>query len=235
MSTYSFGDRYIKELAERVNRLENSGATPPEMHYAPVHHDPSSVGGVYAPPLDFTGKRSHGIMVGPQIFEQGHQELQDFAAGHRGATTDVAIQGHQGPRVLRSPSLIPYQTRDTSNNVASDPSVDRLVGMLADLILSLTLSQLLQAHPTLFPCACTSGSSGAPRTRESTSFCPYSSPVCTRSSSRLLYLCSQAGGFVSASDIRACCLKSRGTPCPNVRCKSCVSTSLVFHGHRYRE
>ena len=127
MSMYSFYHRYIKELAERVNRLENSGATPPEMQYAPVHHDPSGAGSVYTPPLDYTRKRNHGMMVGPQIFEQDHHDLQDFAAGHRGTTTDIATQAHQGPRVLHSPTLIPYQNRDTLNNIASEPSVDRSV------------------------------------------------------------------------------------------------------------
>ena len=123
--TFSFSYRYIKELAERVNRLENSGATPPDVQYAPVNHDPSGVGSVYAPPLDYTRKRNHGMMVGPQIFEQDHQELQEFAAGHRGSNNDVAAQGLQGPRVLHPPSLIPHQTRDTWNNMAPDPSVDK--------------------------------------------------------------------------------------------------------------
>ena len=104
-------------------------------------------------------------MVGPQIYEQGHQELQDFALGHRGTTTDVTTQGLQTPRVLHSPPLIPHQIRDTIN-MAPDPSVDRSVTMLAELTLSLTFYQLQQAHPTLFPCACTPGRQGAPRTRE---------------------------------------------------------------------
>ena len=95
------------------------------MQYAPLDHDPSGVGSVYAPPLDYTRKRNHGMMVGPQMYEQGHQELQDFAAGHRSASADVAAQGLQGPRVLHSPSLIHHQSRDVFNNMASDPSVDR--------------------------------------------------------------------------------------------------------------
>lgn len=66
------------------------------------------------------------MMVGPQIFEQGHQDLQDFALGHRGTNTDVAVQS----RVLHSPPLIPHQTRDTLNNLVSDPSADRSVNRI---------------------------------------------------------------------------------------------------------
>lgn len=110
---YSFSYRYIKELAERVNRLENSGATPPEVQYAPVNHDPSGAGSVYAPPLDYTRQRNNGMMIGPQIFETGHQELQETTA-----------QGLHGSRVLHPSSLIHHQNRDTLNNMAPDPSID---------------------------------------------------------------------------------------------------------------
>ena len=124
-STYtnSFSYRYIKELAERVNRLENSGATPPEMQYASVNHDPSGAGSVYAPPLDYTRQRNNGMMIGPQIFESGHQELQEYSVGHRGTTPDATAQGLHGSRVLHPSSLIHHQTRDTLDNMAPDPSI----------------------------------------------------------------------------------------------------------------
>lgn len=116
---------YIKELAERVNRLENSGATPgTEVQYAPVNHDPSGASGVYAAPLDYTRQRNPGMMIGPQIFEQGHQELQEYSAGHRGTNTDATAQELQGPRALHPLSLIHHQTRDTLNNIVPDPSID---------------------------------------------------------------------------------------------------------------
>ena len=109
------------------------------MQYPPVHHDPSGVGSVYAQPPEYTRKRDHSIMVGPQqIFEQGHQDLQDYALGHRGTSTDVAVPGLQAPRVLHSPPLIPHQSQDTLNNLISDPSAERSVIELEALILSLT-------------------------------------------------------------------------------------------------
>lgn len=121
--TYSFSCRYIKELAERVNRLENSGATPPDMQYAPVIHDPSGPGSAYSPPLEYNRHRNHGMMMGQQNFEQDHQELLEFSPGHRGTNTDAAANGLQVPRVLHPTSLVHQQTRDTLNNMAPDPSV----------------------------------------------------------------------------------------------------------------
>ena len=120
------------------------------MPYPPVHHDPSGVGSVYAQPPEYTRKRDHGMMVGPQIFEPGHQDLQDFALGHRGTSTDVAVQGLQGPRVLHSPPPIPHQTRDTLNNLVSDPSADRSVINLAALSLSLTFSTVIASSSNPF-------------------------------------------------------------------------------------
>lgn len=114
---------YIKELAERVNRLENSGATPPDMQYAPVIHDPSGPGSAYSPPLEYNRHRNHGMMMGQQNFEQDHQELLEFSPGHRGTNTDAAAHGLQGPRVLHPTSVVHQQTRDTLNNMAPDPSV----------------------------------------------------------------------------------------------------------------
>lgn len=121
---YSFSCSYIKELAERVNRLENSGATPPDVQYAPVNHDPSSVGSVYAPPLDYTRHRHHGMMVGPQVFEPDHQDLHGFSAGHRNADT-TAAQGLQGARVSHPSSHIHHQPPDVLNIMAPDPSTDK--------------------------------------------------------------------------------------------------------------
>ncbi len=125
MYTYSFPYRYIKELAERVNRLENSGAISPEVQYAPVNHDPAGPGSIYSPPLDYTRQRSHGMMVGQQTFEPGHQELQDFPPGQRGTNNDITTQGFQVPRVLHPTSLIHHQTQDTLNNMAPDPAIHR--------------------------------------------------------------------------------------------------------------
>lgn len=123
MYTNSSSCRYIKELAERVNRLENSGATPPEVQYAPVNHDLSGPESVYSPPLDYTRPRDHGMIVGPHMFEQAHQELQEYTSGRRGINTDTAAQGLQAPRVLHPASLIHHQTRDILNNMAPDQSI----------------------------------------------------------------------------------------------------------------
>ena len=114
-------NRYIKELAERVNRLENSGATPSEIQYAPVNQDLSGANSVYPPPLEYIRKRSHGMIGGPQMFEQ---ELQDFSAGHHGTSSDVAEQEMQGPPVPHTSSLVHQQPRDTFNNMAPDPSLE---------------------------------------------------------------------------------------------------------------
>lgn len=122
--TYSHSYRYIKELAERVNRLENSGATPPEVHYAPVNHNQSGPDSVYSPPLDYTRQRNHGMITGPQTFDQGHQEPQGFPPAHRGTNTDAATQELQVPRVLHPTSLIHHQPQETPINMAPDPSVE---------------------------------------------------------------------------------------------------------------
>lgn len=114
---------YIKELAERVNRLENSGVVTPEVQYAPVNHDASGPGSVYSPPLDYTRQRNQGMIVGPHTFEPGHQELQDFTSGHRGTNTDAAVQGFQIPRVSHPTSTIHHQPGDTLNKMTADPSV----------------------------------------------------------------------------------------------------------------
>ena len=121
--SYSFPYRYIKELAERVNRLENSGVVTPEVQYAPVNHDASGPGSVYSPPLDYTRQRNQGMIVGPHTFEPGHQELQDFTSGHRGTNTDAAVQGFQIPRVSHPTSTIHHQPGDTLNKMTADPSV----------------------------------------------------------------------------------------------------------------
>ena len=123
--TYSFSYRYIKELAERVNRLENSGVIPPDVQYAPVNHDASGPGGVYSPALDYTRQRNHGMIVGPHTFEPGHQELQDFPSGHGSANTDAATQGFPVPRALHATSIIHHQSGDTLDNIAPDPSVGK--------------------------------------------------------------------------------------------------------------
>ena len=120
------------------------------MQYPPVHHDPSGVGSVYAQPPEYARKRDHSMMVGPPMFDQGHQDLQDFALGHRGTSTDVAVQGLPGPRVLHSPPPVPHQTRDTLNNLVSDPSADRSVIELAVLILSLTFSTVTPSSSNPF-------------------------------------------------------------------------------------
>ena len=125
MYTYSFPYRYIKELAERVNRLENSGAISPEVQYAPVNHDPAGPGSIYSPPLDYTRQRNHGMIIGQQTFEPSHQELHEFPPGQRGTNNDVNAQGFQVPRVLHPTSLIHHQTQDTLNNMAPDPAINR--------------------------------------------------------------------------------------------------------------
>ena len=114
-------NRYIKELAERVNRLENSGITPPEMQYAPVNQDLSGANSVYPPPLEYARKRSHGMMGGSQMFEQ---ELQEFSAGHHSTSSDVSAHEMRGPSVPHTSSLVYQQTQDTFNNMAPDPSLD---------------------------------------------------------------------------------------------------------------
>lgn len=96
------------------------------MQYAPVNHDPSGAASVFAPPLDYTRKRNHDMMTGPPMFEHGHQELQDFATGHRGTNTVTGFtaQGLHGTRVLQSPPHI-QPPRDTFDNMPPNPSIDR--------------------------------------------------------------------------------------------------------------
>lgn len=68
-------DRYIKELAERVNFLEyKTGAAPPEIQYQPmVHEQPRG----YTPPSDYGNrKRAYGSFDGPAPYDTTFNSLQ---------------------------------------------------------------------------------------------------------------------------------------------------------------
>ncbi|KAL9639143.1 MAG: hypothetical protein Q9164_001108 [Protoblastenia rupestris] len=77
---------YIKELAERVSRLEYPGATSPDMQYAPMSHGlPQAEQPTYSPHVEFNApnprKRTHSVAEGPQQYIQGQDQLQEYSRG----------------------------------------------------------------------------------------------------------------------------------------------------------
>ncbi|KAG8532924.1 uncharacterized protein KY384_002802 [Bacidia gigantensis] len=85
--THIIGPLYIKELAERVNRLETGTPGQPDTPYGAVNHGfPNPEPQAYSPHLDFSTpvqrKRTHSMAEGTSRYSEGPEQLHTYARGY---------------------------------------------------------------------------------------------------------------------------------------------------------
>ncbi|KAL9126754.1 MAG: hypothetical protein Q9217_004244 [Psora testacea] len=115
---------YIKELAERVSRLEYPGATPPDIPYTPITNGlPLAEQQAYASHMNFDSpnqrKRTHSMVDGSQSYMQGEDQLQEFARGSA-QTPDMVYSGANNA-LLQAPIYdLPSLTRGAVTGLSPD-------------------------------------------------------------------------------------------------------------------